>query len=112
MKEYIITQEEIGKILIALRSRDYATARNTLSQLKEENKIGEIDKIFSKFLTDHKTSWKYLERHGLIGAKEYGDCVFLNFNDFNIFDELKKRLYNTLESEPDRTPVKRGEFKD
>ncbi len=39
MKEYIINQGEIGKILVALRSRDYNTARNVLSELKENHTL-------------------------------------------------------------------------
>ena len=43
---------------------------------KMEEEFNLSEKI-EKWIKDHKTSWKYLQRNGYMGAKSDGACIFL-----------------------------------
>lgn len=55
-----------------------------------------IDKEIDKWVTLHKTSWRWLKRKGLDQAEEWGDCIFLKVFEDNAIEDLKKRLKTTL----------------
>lgn len=50
-----------------------------------------------KWLSEYKTSWKYLKRKGYSDAEEDGDCVFINAYNTNAIEELRKILVEIIE---------------
>jgi len=54
--------------------------------IKEFNLSEKIEQLFNQW----KTSWKYLEKHGLRDAEWHGNCVFLNWSNVDFERELDK----------------------
>lgn len=52
--------------------------------------------IIDKWVSDNKTSWKFLKRKGFPEAEKYGDCIFINHKlesgDINSIQNLKNEL--------------------
>jgi hypothetical protein len=49
-------------------------------QLSEKDKLlSSLQEKIEDWIKRNKTSWEYLKKHGFPEAKEYGDCIFLNY---------------------------------
>jgi hypothetical protein len=86
-----IVKEAINKT-IALKEQENKKIEQTWGKkykfLLEESKkvINKKDELLSSlqekiedWIKRNKTSWEYLKKHGFPEAKEYGDCIFLNY---------------------------------
>ena len=41
--------------------------------------LSSLQEKIEEWIKSNKTCWEYLEKHGFPEAKEYGDCIFLNY---------------------------------
>ena len=62
----------------------YQTASDNWKHWYDENKknkecLSSLQEKIEDWIKRNKTSWEYLKKHGFPEAKEYGDCIFLNY---------------------------------
>ena len=71
-----LKEQEVSKKILELE------AENTIKEVlirQQQKLLSSLQEKIEDWIKRNKTSWEYLKKHGFPEAKEYGDCIFLNY---------------------------------